>query len=334
MSRGAFANHPEVAEAMAAATSGRSNAVDVLVSGLFAYAAVEPSLLLGPVQILIGGPGAGLQAVDGRVRQPGLGAPRPRGFVPGDTVPAAASVGVPCFSSAVLAALAAYGTRSVNHCVSPCVDLAKAHSAERAKVIEQVARHGPSFIGRDDVANVLVERFGRMAGGLLTQEDLVASPPPVEAVPVHKAEGNGGSRPDFALMPHAARTDERRIEGGGPLRLAMLLVVDGYGLFCAAAAEMHGDAIPIEELGLAAPRLAEPVRRGEPRITPGTARPSGAPIALVGHRGVWELALATSGPIDRALATAVALLDDGPAVEISREAPVHVLFASGSARTL
>ena len=333
MGRGSFANHAEVAEAMAAATLGRSNAVDVVVSGLFAYAAVEPSLLLGPVQILIGGPGAGLQAVDGRVRQPGLGAPRPRGFVPSEPIPASASVGVPCFSSAVLAALAAYGTRTVNQCVTPSVDLAKHHSDERAKVLALVARHGPTAIGRDEIAGILVERFGRMAGGLLTSEDLVASPPPVEAVPVYKADGNGGARAEFALMPHAAGTDERKIAGS--LRLAMLLAVDTHGLFCAAAAEVHADAIAIDELGLAAPRLADPVRRGEPRVTPGTARPSGAPIALVGHRGAWELALATSGPVDRALARAVALLDSATAEAPAEPAPpMHVLFASGSVRTL
>lgn len=331
MGRGSFANHAEVAEAMAAATISRSNAVDVLVSGLFAYAAVEPSLLLGPVQILIGGPGAGLQAVDGRVRQPGLGTPRPRGFVAGEVIPAAATVGVPCFSSAVIAALAAYGTRTVNQCVTPAVDLAKHHSSERAHVIAQVARYGPTAIGRDEVAGVLIERFGRMAGGLLTQEDLVASPPPVEAVPVYKADGSGGARAEFALLPHAASSEERTL--GGSQRLAMLLAVDGYGLFCAAAAEIHADAIEIEELGLSAPRLADPVRRGEPRVTPGTARPSVAPIALVGHRGTWELAFATSGPIDRALGIAVGLLE-GAAPDANPTAAVHVLLSSGSVRTL
>lgn len=330
MGRGSFANHAEVAEAMAAAATNRSNAVDVVVSGLFAYAAVDASLLLGPVQILIGGPGAGLQAVDGRVRQPGLGAPRPRGFVSTEAVPAAASVGVPCFSSAALAALAAYGTRTINQAVSPAVDVAKGHDPERAKALALVARHGPTAIGRDEIGGLLIERFGRMAGGLLTQEDLIATAPPVEAVPVYKADGNGGARPEFALMPHAASHEERIV---GSSRLAMLLAVDVHGLFCAAAAEIHPDALLVEELGLAAPRLAEPVRRGEPRITPGTPRPSGAPIALVGHRSVWELALATSGPVDRALATAVDLIA-GENPPGGGSSPVHVLFASGSVRTV
>lgn len=328
--RGSYANHAEVAEAMAGAATGRSNAVDVVIGGLFAYAAVDPSLLLGPLQILIGGPGAGLQAVDGRVRQPGLGAPRPRGFVASESIPAAATVGVSCFTSAAVAAVAAYGTRTINQTVSPAVDLAKGYDPERASVLKSIARHGPSAIGRPEIGGVLLERFGRLAGGLLTEDDLIATAPPVEAVPVVKAEGNGGARPEFAILPHAAAASEPR--GLEPVRLALLMAVDAHGLFCAAAAEIHADAIPIEELGLAAPRLAEPVRRGEPRITPGAARPSSAPIALVGHRSVWELALATTGPMDRALATAVDLLaGENPA---GGGSPVHVLFTSGSVRTL
>lgn len=330
MGRGSFANHPEVAEAMAAATLGRSNAVDVVVGGLFAYAAVEASLLLGPVQILVGGPGAGLQAIDGRVRQPGLGAPRPRGFVPGESIPAVASVGVPCFSAAVLSALAAYGTRTINQAVSPAIDVAKGHDDARAKMIAQVARHGPTFLQRPEVGPLLLERFGRLAGGLLTSDDLIATAPTVETVPIYKAEGNGEARPEFALLPNAASA-----RNAGATRLALLMAVDAHGLFCTAVAEIHAEALQIEELGLSAPRLAEPVLRGEPRITPGTARPSSAPIALVGHRSVWELALATSGPIDRALASAVEVLAGGNVSDAQAGAPpVHVLFSSGSVRTV
>ena len=330
MGRGSFANHPEVAEAMAAAALGRSNAVDVVVGGLFAYAAVESSVLLGPVQILVGGPGAGLQAIDGRVRQPGLGAPRPRGFVAGEAIPAAASVGVPCFASAVLSALAAYGTRTINQAVSPAIDVAKGHDDERAKVIAQVARHGPTFLGRPEVGPLLLERFGRLAGGLLTEGDLVATAPTVETVPIYKADGNGDARPEFALLPNASSA-----RNPGATRLALVMAVNAHGLFCTAVAEIHAESLRVEELGLTMPQLAEPVLRGEPRITPGTPRPSSAPIALVGHRSVWELALATSGPIDRALATAVELIAGGNVTPAQPGTPpVHALFASGSVRTV
>src|SRR5580658_713944 len=73
----------------------RGHAVDAVVAGVFAAAARSPSVLLGPVQLLVGGAGTGLHAVDGRVQQPGKGLPRPRGFAPGEDVPRAARAGVP-----------------------------------------------------------------------------------------------------------------------------------------------------------------------------------------------------------------------------------------------
>ena len=73
------ASDPRVAEAMESLLP-KANAVDLVIGGVFAAAALEPSVLLGPVQVLLGGVGSGLRAIDGRTRQPGLGAPRPRGF--------------------------------------------------------------------------------------------------------------------------------------------------------------------------------------------------------------------------------------------------------------
>src|SRR5438270_11397807 len=93
-SRAAVASSPEV-EAAAEELLRKGNAVDAAVAGVFAACAMAPGVLLGPVQILIGGGGVGLRALDGRVRQPGIGAPRPRGFRDGEEVPDAARVGWP-----------------------------------------------------------------------------------------------------------------------------------------------------------------------------------------------------------------------------------------------
>lgn len=326
--RGSFATRAEVAEAMNV-FGARGNAVDAVIAGLFAYAALEPSVLLGPMQLLVGGPGAGLRTVDGRVRQPGLGAPRPRGFVASEKIPAAAWVGAPCFSSASLAALAAYGTRTANQCVSPSIELAKAWSSERAQLLASIARHGPGAWARPEHATPLVDRFGRMQHGLLTQEDLVAVAPPVQEAPVHRAEGNGASRPEFAVLGNADAYASSKA------RLGLLLAVDPRGLFCAAGLELHDEGVEVEELGVRAPLLAEPVRRGEPRVTPGTPRPAAAPIALLGRQGRWEMALGSSGAFDRALAAAVALLQTpAPSSAPTEPAGAHVLFASGSTRTL
>ena len=90
----AMASEGSAADAATAALA-KGNAVDAVVAGVFAAAATSPSVLLGPVQILLGGAGLGLRAVDGRVRQAGKGAPRPRGFTPEQGVAPAARVGVP-----------------------------------------------------------------------------------------------------------------------------------------------------------------------------------------------------------------------------------------------
>ena len=54
-----------VADASGALLGKGGNAVDAVVSGVFAAAGAAPGVLLGPVQILWGGAGLGLRAVDG-----------------------------------------------------------------------------------------------------------------------------------------------------------------------------------------------------------------------------------------------------------------------------
>ncbi|MGA7118553.1 MAG: hypothetical protein WBY94_00575, partial [Polyangiaceae bacterium] len=82
----AVASESHVAQA---ARDGLSfgNAVDAVVAGVLVAAAESPSVFLGPFQMLVAGAGAGVRAIDGRVRQPGLGVPRPRGLLAGERVP-------------------------------------------------------------------------------------------------------------------------------------------------------------------------------------------------------------------------------------------------------
>ncbi|HET9960276.1 MAG TPA: hypothetical protein VFQ61_37555, partial [Polyangiaceae bacterium] len=71
------------------------SAVTAVLAGFFAVAGARPGVLLGPMSILVAGVGQGARAFDGRVRQPGLGAKRPRGILDGSEVPEAAQVAVP-----------------------------------------------------------------------------------------------------------------------------------------------------------------------------------------------------------------------------------------------
>ena len=62
--RAAVASSPEI-EATAEEVLRKGNALDAVVAGVFAAAALAPGVLLGPVQILLGGAGAGFLAIDG-----------------------------------------------------------------------------------------------------------------------------------------------------------------------------------------------------------------------------------------------------------------------------
>ena len=118
------------------------NAVDAVVAGLLVAAAAEPTVLLGPVQLLAAGAGAGLLAIDGRVRQPGIGIPRPRGALSGAVIPPTARVGVPAFPAAVATAVAALGKATLLTIAGPAVEQARPLSGERAAVLERFARQG------------------------------------------------------------------------------------------------------------------------------------------------------------------------------------------------
>ena len=164
------ASNPNVVVA-ACSLLPRGNAIDALAAGVLAACADSPAVLLGPLQILVAGPGIGVRAVDGRARQPGKGTRRPRGFRPEDTIPAAARVGSPCLPAALAAAVAAFGTLSLARVAGPALELAKARSKLRAKVIARVSRVGPLALAEAEIQSELTAAAGLLASGLLTAED-------------------------------------------------------------------------------------------------------------------------------------------------------------------
>lgn len=282
-----LASDPDVA-AVGSAILGRGNAVDAVVAGIFAAAGLHASVLLGPVQVLIGGAGAGLRAVDGRVRQPGLGNPRPRGFRPEDAIPEAARVGVPALPAALLAAVTTYGKLSVAANVGPGTELARAKSKARATVLQRIAERGPAAFAEAFLAEELTASAGRLAGGLLSKQDMDELRPVLTRASVHA--GRVGR--ELVTVPWGA-SSVRGVAAVPPLGADVRVIVaaDRNGLLAVGCYEVPKAGLSVEAFDLVAPFRATPVLRGEPRVKPGEPRGAAAPIALGQLAGTVDLAV-------------------------------------------
>jgi gamma-glutamyltranspeptidase/glutathione hydrolase len=243
-------------------------------------------VLLGPVQILFGGAGLGLRAVDGRVRQAGKGAARPRGFTEDQLIAPAARVGVPTLPAALAAALATSGSCTLAQAMAPSVAMSE---GARRDVMKRIAQRGPSALLEEAIAGELVNSCGRIAGGLLSRDDIDGVLPVI--VP---AEENLLEARRVAFVPWR---DTARADGGVAAKsgahVHIVAASDHRGLVAVAAYERRDDGVPIAALALVAPFMASPVLRGQPRVAPGVPAPSVAPIALVrsSDEATFELAL-------------------------------------------
>ena len=233
-SRAAVASSPEV-EAAAEELLRKGNAVDAAVAGVFAACALSPGVLLGPVQILIGGGGVGLRALDGRVRQPGIGAPRPRGFREGEEVPDAARVGVPWLPATLSVAIATAGTATFAQVMAPAIALAK--GSPRADVLAKIAARGPRAVEERPLGAELLALAGRPSGGLLTSDDLSSQRPEIHPASRHVLSGAGAA----ASSSRGHRSRAASTDGAGPASRGRAVVAAARRT---AAAEAAADALP------------------------------------------------------------------------------------------
>lgn len=333
-----IASDPEVIAPVSALLS--AGAVDAVVAAVFVAAAIAPDVLLGPVQILLGGAGMGLRAVDGRTRQPGKGTARPRGFLPSDVVPLAAEVGVPTLVPALAATLALTSTTPLSRALAPAIAVAGPRSKLRAEVLERIARRGPAAMSDDPIAGELVAAAGRVAGGILTGLDLREVRP--EVVPLDASRS-------VLAVPWQIEASASRLS---PTSTRLVAALDDRGrvamacyesatLAAAAAGFDAGGLLMIPALDLAAPRSAVPVLRGETRVRPGTARPAPAPMAILQQGGAPDAIFgARSWDTFDALAEAI---EGGVPIEIAvrnlpntsgTERPIGLVRSSRSIRPL
>ncbi len=327
--RAAAASESHVADA-AREVLVRGNAVDAVVAGVLMACAESPGVLLGPVQLLAGGSGAGLIAFDGRVRQPGLGTRRPRGFVSDEEIPEAARVGVPVLPATLATALASLGAVTLLRASGPAIAWARSRSPERARLLEAIGRRGAPALVDDGVASELTSVAGRAARGLLTPEDLAAGRPVVVGCDERALEPSGaltapwrGDHVEDASFTH------------------VVAAIDLRGLASVACYDVRTEGVAVPALGLVAPRYASPVLRGKPRVSPGEPRPAAAPIALHVRGGIVDLALgvaaasAASASLDAILSALVVALTTMEALQAGLGGrPVAIVSERDTTRAL
>jgi len=297
------ASQPKIVDAVQE-LAPRGNAIDLVVAAVFAAAALSRSTLLGPVQLLVGGGGSGLRAVDGRTRQPGAGVPRPRGFLPQEAIPEAAYVGVPTLAAALAATHALTGELSFARVVAPAIALAKDESGPRRDLLQRIAQRGAVALSEGPFAEDLVGVAGRLGGGLLTPEDL-ASARPLETE--CQLESQGGRA--------VGRTPWLEAGGSAEGETHIVAAADLRGRVAIACYSVSDQGLALPAWDLVAPRTAAPVKRGEPRVRPGEPRAMACPMVLLAADGVLGGAIGFAGRGQGSLAPAVAAFLSGMPIE-------------------
>ena len=235
-------------------------------------AALQPSVLLGALHMIVAGPGEGSHAYDASVLQPGIDAPRPRGFRSGDPVPPAAHVGASSSVHAIVAAHAAHGVLGLADLAAGATRAASAERAgARATLLRRIGEAAPVALREVGFVRAMLEIGGRPQGGNLTASDLQSC----------AASVGPCFRPGHALLVREAIADPCDF-----LHSSVLCACDVRGVLTTLHCAHDPQGVPVPDLQLIAPRLAVVVRRGVPRITPGSPVVVPAPIAILLHGNV------------------------------------------------
>lgn len=274
---GAVASDARIAEAATAALHRGGTAVDACISAWFAAVGVFPGVLLGPLHVLVAGPGVGAHATDGSVLQPGREAQRPRGFKEGEAIPDAAWVGVSSSVHAMTAAHAQNGRISLPELASAGAKLALSEGAkERAKLIRRIGEVGVIATRESAFVRPMLDVGGRPSGGNLTSVDFEQA-----AAITTRSEATTG-------MLHLR---EQPIDSPAVLEPVIACACDVRGVLAAMHCGYDPKGLSVAPLELEAPRLAVPVRRGVPRVSPGAYLPVVVPIAIMLESSVpWAAA--------------------------------------------
>jgi hypothetical protein len=271
----AISNDPLAEEAATAQLAQGGSAVGAVLAGFFAAAGGYSGVLLSPLTLLVAGIGTGGRAFDGRLRQPGLGTKRPRGFLPDEAVPLAARVAVPAAVAAAAVANLYDGGKSLGSLVKHGILRAERAGADaRAEVLARVRSLGQVALGEQSFMRPFLRLAGPAEGGLITPADFTTITDIDHAATTRNVAGS-----DFLEPPWAETWSDEPL----PAELgigAVVCAVDVRGVFAAAAYFRPADGLELDDLALLAPLLAVPTLRGIARQAPGSALPAPAPIAV------------------------------------------------------
>lgn len=272
-------------EAAEQALSGGASPLQAGLSAFFAAAGSAPSVLLGPLVILLSGYGAN-RAFDGRVRQPGIGTKRPRGFLENEPIPDAARVGIPASIAAGFVALAYDRSHSLAFPTRYGIGVAKRLDAlRRAGLLTTISRLGAGAFRERQLSKPLIHVAGPSERGVVTAEDFEQTPNVDLACRLEVIDG---------VKRVCAPWDP----DGGDWETVRAIDATGTAVSLAYQHPERGVAVP--EWELSAPLCAVPVMRGVPRTSPGT--PCGGAPALeiqLGPDGVATEVCAPDGSVLR-----------------------------------
>jgi gamma-glutamyltranspeptidase/glutathione hydrolase len=239
------------------------SALTCVLAGYFAVVGASPAVFGAPMSLLLYGFGAA-RALDGRVRQPGTGAKRPRGFSVGTAIPDSARVAVPTATTAALVALGYDRDRRLGQVVQAGIRTAKAAGAEgRVRLLEAVKNGGAGAFTDPMLHRPWLHVAGQGQGGMLTAADfsLVAD--------VDKAAERQGSRLRVGWDNQAYDTES-----------GVIGAVDRQGAGAILIYAPLRGGLEITGWDVLAPMSAAPIVRGKPRTRPGTFLPAAAPIEI------------------------------------------------------
>jgi hypothetical protein len=276
---GSASNDPIAAETAEERLAGGASAQEAVLSAYFACAGADPGVLLGPSTLITSGSTAAARCFDGRSRQPGAGAKRPRGHEDADKIPDAARVGVPMGPQSLLVASGYVPSGSTATLLRAGIQRAKASgSAPREALLRRVAEVGARAFTEPAFVRALFHDADASHGGHLTRGDL-------SQVPTLDSAATESSHSGVSLLQASWQTPSEAASNSALGRAVAVVALDSSGGSAALVFYVATEGIRFAELDLVAPLQAVPVRRGVPRLAPGSPLPAPAAVALVADQG-------------------------------------------------